>query len=501
MPSKLAELMTGGSKSVLLTDGYKFSMAQAGYPLRQETFYLTFRKGGPFYIPFDLKSVIEALRPEPPTVKEAGFLTTHGYGLTPAMEKALEGGLEIWCPPRGSWVGAREPIATITGPSFLVSWLEPLMIMLQYPIQIATALKEGWRKFTVTCEVEAAIVKHISCFIGDSCLDVEVKVCRRDYRKQVKQRVMAIIEAVDREPWRLFEVGLRGATCYEQHKIVLKIARRKNLLKTSNVKGAYDLYMQPVGTTGHEHQQRHGTDLEGFRAIRDTRPEMPSYLFDTYDPMNEGIPAVYQAVNEDPRPFTVRFDSGDQDEQFRKLEAMAWPKGQVPTYIFEDSYTAGKTAANEKMLETYGVPKERRWYGYGGYLVSQPSFTDLTRDKVSAAYKLTQSAGIPVMKFSGSPGKESTPGKPVILRRTEEARRTLKVPPKDFPLQCDSAIGQMSEEPPEGWVVLEDEAGPRPYGWGDKPEDLRVESSPATRKLVNQCSIRHGKIPPFPEEN
>ena len=32
--------------SLLATDGYKFSMAEAGWPLRKETFYYTHRKGG-----------------------------------------------------------------------------------------------------------------------------------------------------------------------------------------------------------------------------------------------------------------------------------------------------------------------------------------------------------------------------------------------------------------------------------------------------------------------
>ena len=47
----------------LATDAYKFSMAQAGFPLRRETFYFSFRRGGPQYVPFDFAEMIGALAP------------------------------------------------------------------------------------------------------------------------------------------------------------------------------------------------------------------------------------------------------------------------------------------------------------------------------------------------------------------------------------------------------------------------------------------------------
>src|SRR5690606_8699261 len=73
--------------SVLATDAYKFSMAQAGFPLRRETFYLSFRFGGFQYVPFDLAAIVRAhvadLRPGP---DDLAFARAHGYGLSDAME-------------------------------------------------------------------------------------------------------------------------------------------------------------------------------------------------------------------------------------------------------------------------------------------------------------------------------------------------------------------------------------------------------------------------------
>ena len=40
--------------SMLATDGYKFSMAEAGWPLRDETFHAVLRRGGLQVLPFDV---------------------------------------------------------------------------------------------------------------------------------------------------------------------------------------------------------------------------------------------------------------------------------------------------------------------------------------------------------------------------------------------------------------------------------------------------------------
>ena len=161
------------TSSVLATDAYKFSMAQAGFPLRRETFYFSFRFGGFHYVPSDLaadlRALVEGLRPTP---EDLAFARTHGYGLSDAMEAALSQGpsLEIEAVPEGSWVYEREPILTVTGPSFLVSWLEPMLLWLNYPIQLATALKQPDTvqpsMLTATCEEHARIIESVAQSVG-----------------------------------------------------------------------------------------------------------------------------------------------------------------------------------------------------------------------------------------------------------------------------------------------------------------------------------------------
>ena len=439
-----AFLLGEGGPSPLKTDGYKFSMAQAGFPLREEVFILSLRKGGPYYIPFDINAIIQALIPGPCSSKEQGFLQAHGYQMNSAMEAALKGKVHVVAAPKGSWVLGGEPLATVRGPSFLASWLEPLGIMLNYPIQIATAYTQkgvegfpvcpdGERGLPTVCEDERGILAALAECLG--AYPFSVYISDKTYREGVYQNAMEMVLAVNGDAERIFEVGLRGATCMEQHMIALSEIRKTGINKTSNVWGAWQLYMIPVGTTGHEHQERWGSDENGFLAISDMRPEPPSFLFDTYDPVRCGIPTALKLLRQNPnRPVSLRFDSGDQDAQFlqirrgcsRYTESILFEKGllqegdlpplvMIPNLIFEDSYNPQKTVQNEAFCDKWGWPREKRMYGPGGWLISKPHPTPFGRDLSSAAYKLCWSNGAR-KKFSGTKGKGSVAGRPCILR-------------------------------------------------------------------------------------
>jgi len=415
-------MLEGKEPSVLMTDGYKFSMAQAGFPLRRETFYLSFRREGSYYIPFDFEMLVHELLPDRTHLREQSFLDGDGYLMTPAMQHALCQDIEVWAAPAGTWVREREPIVTITGPSFLVSWLEPLVIMFNFPIQVATHAKlTGTAMHTCTCESEAKIVHHTLEAIEFN-ETYAVKPDPGAYRDSVRANAKALVDVVGAD--RIFEVGMRGATCLEMHEHALIACNDVGIDKTSSVWAAKEMGMTPVGTTGHEHQQRWGNDLDAFEAIRDMRPHTPGYLFDTFDPMKMGIPAAVQAMIERPDiPHSVRFDSGDQEGQLRWFLEAERKFRIKPNYVFMDGINPTKARQFELLCEELGVPSERVAYGSGGFLVCDPAPTEFTRNKVSAVYKLSQTGTRPVMKFS-VPTKMSLPGKPVIFR-SEDGRASL----------------------------------------------------------------------------
>ena len=467
LEQRLAEALLGRPRaSALMTDAYKLSMAQAGFPLRPETFYLSFRKPGPYWIPFDLEALVRGLLPAEPTEDEREYLESCGLTLSPAMDEALRGEVTITAPTKGAWVFGREPVLSITGPSFLVSWLEPLVVALHFPVQVATAARQGRTSFVAAHASEVEIVRLAA---GTAGVTPEVELRSEDYVTLVTAAAQRLVDAVGGDASRLFEVGLRGATCIDQHLSALRACAQVGLGGTSHVHGARLLGLTPVGTAGHEHQQRWREDARAYRALRDTRPQAPSYLLDTYDTMELGLPAALEVMGETPeRAVSVRFDSGDQEAQLR--HAVALFGDAEPSFVFEDGYDAERTRRMEELSEELGIAPRRRLYGYGSELIARTAFTDLTRDRAGAVYKLTRTAEHPVMKFSES-GKQSAPGRPVVFRRCEESDG-----------EPVGLIGQDGETPPAGYALL----GDLPPTEAPPAGDVRVENGPATRALVEE---------------
>lgn len=472
--------------NMLLTDGYKFSMAQAGFPRRPETFYLSFRKGGWQYIPFDLEAEIRLMLPELPHILEQkhSFIDTHGYGMSGAMLEALRSTITIQAAPEGTWVYQREPIATLSGPSFLVSWLEPLAIRLFFPIQLATELKLHGAKIPngmlhATCEEQAQIMRRVLetvCPNEASGLIEKIVVAERRYSASVTAQAKQILEVV-KDPSRLFEVGMRAATCEEQHHICLQALREQGITATSNVALAYELNMTPVGTMGHEHIQRWGNDLDAYRAMRDMRVKAPSYLLDTTDTITSGIPNAIKVMKEVGHACSIRYDSGDIFGQYIYAHGEFKRYGLEPTHILEDGLTWDAIVKFENLRRHTELPPEKQLYGAGGLWVSRHWSNPLTRDRVAAVYKLTQTSGEPRMKWGNEDGigKQNVPGHPVAWRRLRGSG----------PL---SIIGQEGEAVAENYMVLS--------GNPDAPNQLRTCNvrcegpqpytlSPETRRIVD----------------
>src|SRR4029434_7328797 len=174
--------------------------------------------------------------------------------------------LKIRALPRGAVFYDREPVFTVTGPSALVSWLEPLVLMLDYRIQVASRAEEVR---VVTCERQRDIVRETLDAVGLPAPAIEVD--SDGYHRRVLAAAQVLVEAV-KNPDRIFEVGMRSSSCLEQHEIALRACRAAGIRRTSNVLLARTLGMIPICTLGHEHLQRYGADEPAFRATRERRP-------------------------------------------------------------------------------------------------------------------------------------------------------------------------------------------------------------------------------------
>lgn len=415
--------------SVLETDGYKFSMAEAGWPLREETFYYSHRKGGPAVLPIDIPKFIKSRMPTCSRQDEV-YLESQDYSLGIGARAALAAHdqVKIWSLPQFSIFYPGEPVFTLTGPSALVSWFEPILLQLNFAIQVATLAVSDSHSFKVqmavrNCEDEVLWIKEILDTIGIKAPPMEG--CADLYRKAVQSVAKALIQVVE-DPERIFEVGLRSASCMMMHQIALEGCQDAGITRTSSVWGAKKLSMsekkgmKAVGTMGHEHVMRYGTDEAAFRAMRDRRPYRSSYLLDTYDTFLSGLPAAFKVMAESPRRGdSIRYDSGNKEAQYLYAVSKAKEAGLEPVHILEDALDLEQTIRFETLRKQLGIPPSQQVYGYGGALVAKPGFGDLHRDKVAAVYKLCQTGPKAVMKFGNEAknGKISIPGKPVVWRR------------------------------------------------------------------------------------
>jgi nicotinic acid phosphoribosyltransferase len=470
--------------SLLATDGYKFSMAEAGWPLRQEVFYYTHRKGGPQLIPFDARQELQKLLP---SIEACDFeyLAHNEYEMGAGFKAAIAqtAAVGVQALPKGSWFLPREPVLSVSGPSALVSWLEPLLLQLNYRIQIATLAVTDAEALarevaSVTCGRQRDIVLETLDSVGVPAPGINVEENAYAARVLAQARELADITG---DAGRIFEVGLRAATCLEQHLLALKACAEAGIRRTSDVFGARELGMIPVGTMGHEHVQRYGSDAAAFRAMRDRRPQRSSYLLDTFDTLRSGIPAAFDLIQEcGAVGDSIRYDSGDKEGQYRFAVANAKRRGIRPVQIIEDGCDAAMTRRFEALRVEAELGPHEQFYGYGGYLVAKTMGSELTRDRVSAVYKLSKTACFPSMKFAdeAGSGKESVPGEPVVWRRSSGSGSF-------------GIIAQASERVPAGYVRLsgaETSVGARPS------EAESVELSPETSIIARNLRAQRQQM-------
>ncbi|MFL5320202.1 MAG: nicotinate phosphoribosyltransferase [Myxococcaceae bacterium] len=470
--------------SLLLTDGYKFSMAEAGWPLRTETFHYVHRKGGAQVVPFDIESELRALLPSAAS-GDYDFLDANEYEMGVGFKTAIaqHDRLRVRALPEGAMFFPGEPVFTVTGPSALVSWMEPLVLQLHYRFQIAAlGLRDpealAAAVATVTCNEQRELVERTLVSLG--VRPPAMKVDSDGYRNRVREKVRELKTVVG-DLSRVFEVGLRSASCPRQHELALEACREEGITRTSNAEGARKFGMVPVGTMGHEHVMRYGSDLEAFRAIKERRPYRSSFLLDTYDTLISGIPAAFQLMKESPEAGdSIRYDSGDKLSQYFYAVARAKELGLRPVHILEDAFNTELTRKFEEMRVMVGWGPNEQFYGYGGHLVAETAGSPLTRDRVAAVYKLSMTAGEPTMKFAHASGKRSIPGCPVVWRR-----RHVSGPV--------GIIGQEGEEPPEGYFVLTGSMPERPsLVNADALEREHVLTlSPQTQKIADTLYRRH----------
>lgn len=488
--------------SILETDWYKKFMASAGFPLREETFVLSFRRGGPYIMPVDPVEYVYSLLPNqlPDAFQDdLDYIESNGLPMTPAYTKAMQGKGKVLGVPRGQWFNTLDPVLTVTGPSALVSYLEAKLTMLRFRCQVATiALTEPETLLhhfgTVTCEREREIVLET---LDDVSVQIEfdIKVDRDGYYQHIYNRAKELVDMVG--PKKVMEAGLRAASCMEQHLIALCACQDAGVLSTSNVYGAKLLGLTPRGTTGHEHHQRCGIgddpDYEAFTTARDRAAGVPTFLLDTISTQGSGLPAATKAMTETrDRLCAVRFDSEATMAGDYAAAVLLFTGFRVsPVMNLGGGFNAVTTAQFERMRKQLLWPENRQSYMYGQYLV-EPHVPLPTRSQASAVFKLCRTGSRDTMKFSDNREnpdeagpKSSLPGLPILIRKVD--------PSAEGPF---SYIGQQGEAlpPGEGYAVLS--GGEEGSFYSGVPDGLDAlsEHTPMTKYLVFTLTKERNEI-------
>jgi nicotinate phosphoribosyltransferase len=215
------------------------------------------------------------------------------------------------------------------------------------------------------------------------------------------------------------EFGLRSAPV-EVCNVILLLARyvggRGRLTSNDTAEFLYPDLFESVGTIGHEMM----CAAQSFdRSLGDAEYEMmdrfvtrmgtASLLCDLVDAQTVGLENALRVIRAHPETdrVGVRVDSGDIGEQcvlyFKKMkEAGISPR----LIVYEDEVTPDVIRRmNQTFREQTGEEPTMLFPGAGGYW-----WRLVHRDTVSAAFKRTATGGLPNVKFSNSPGKETIGG-------------------------------------------------------------------------------------------
>src|SRR5207253_1980751 len=121
--------------------------------------------------------------------------------------------VQVQALPQGSIFYPGEPIASITGPSALVSWLEPLVLMWNWRVQVASTALFAPEQLpqaigVLTCERQRDLT--LEALDAVEVPPPEIIVEPEAYRQRVQAQAQKLVEVVH-DAGRIFEVGLRSA--------------------------------------------------------------------------------------------------------------------------------------------------------------------------------------------------------------------------------------------------------------------------------------------------
>ncbi len=358
--------MTLALASVLLTDLYELTMAQAYVEqgmLDTAVFEFFIRKLPPnrgFLMTAGLEQVLEFLETLRFTADEIDWLRHTGRFAPPFLEYAA--GLrftgDVEAMPEGTIVFPHEPMLRITAPLPQAQLVETrVMNLLNFQTLIAS------------------------------------------------KAVRSVLVAGDKP---LIDFGLRRAHGAEAGLLAARASYLAGFAGTATVLAGRAFDIPIYGTMAHSYVQAHQDEREAFAHFASAQPAHSVLLIDTYDTEAGARKVVELAATLKAKGLTirgVRLDSGDLAEHARKVRRILDEGGLRDAHILAsgnlDEYRLQKLIADEAPIDSFAV--------------GTAMTTSADSPSLDCAYKLQEYAGRPCRKRSE--GKATWPGPKQVYRR------------------------------------------------------------------------------------
>jgi nicotinate phosphoribosyltransferase len=238
---------------------------------------------------------------------------------------------------------------------------------------------------------------RIVCQIAESFLLNQV--C---FQTMVASKAVRMVQAAAGRP--VVDFGFRRAHGSEAGLWAARSAWIGGFAGTATVAAGYEWGIPTSGTMAHSYVLAYASEVEAFRAFLRDHPNRSTLLIDTYESLAGARAAVEAAREEGVVPQAVRLDSGDLEAISRGVRVILDEAGLWETRIVcsgdLDEYRIDQ-------LVRAGAPIDA--FGAGTRLVTSSDAPSL-----GGIYKLTESAGRPVMKTSHH--KLTLPGRHQVYR-------------------------------------------------------------------------------------
>ena len=292
----------------MLADFYEITMAN-GYlehgVAEQTTYYdMFFRRipdGGGFAIMAGLEQVIDYLKNLHFTAEDIEYLRSKNCFSERFLEylENFKFSCDVWAIPEGTPVFPNEPLLTVRGPAIQAQFIETMVLL----------------------------------SLSHQCL--------------IATKANRIVRAADGRA--VLEFGSRRAQGADGAIMGARAAYIGGCAGTACTIVDRDMHIPALGTMAHSWVQMFPTEEEAFRNYARTYPDSCTFLVDTYNVLQSGVPNSIKIFNEEivPRGFRpkgVRIDSGDIAYLSKKVRKMLDEAG------FEDCGIVASNALDEYII-------------------------------------------------------------------------------------------------------------------------------------------------------